>query len=231
MRNVLIRHWRANFFTGLAVVLPVVISIGVILWLFGTLANFTDLLLFFLPRQLTHQAGGNGPMYWDWSAMAFLLAIVLIYLVGLIARHYIGKQLIAWMDGVLLRVPLLNKVYSAIKQVNEAFTTGNKSAFKTVVLIESPRAGIYSIGFLTSDQHEEVQAKTNEKVVCVFVPTTPNPTSGWLVLIPEKDVKRLEMSVADAIKFIISLGAVAPEYAAAAGLAVANVSQPSLPKP
>ena len=121
--------------------------------------------------------------------------------------------MIEWLDTAMLRVPLLNKIYGTIKQVNEAFSSGKKTAFKTVVLVEFPRPGMYSIGFITSEQHEEVQTKTKEKVVCVFVPTTPNPTSGFLVLVPEDKVTKLDMSVADGIKYIISLGSVAPEYA------------------
>ena len=114
----------------------------------------------------------------------------------------------------MMQVPLLNKFYGAIKQVNEAFA-GNKNSFKTVVLVEFPREGMYSVGFLTSEQHAEVQQKTQEKVVCVFIPTTPNPTSGFLVLVPEDKVTRLDMSVADGIKYIVSLGSIAPEYPAA----------------
>jgi uncharacterized membrane protein len=209
-------HWRANFVTGLVVILPAVVSVAVIVWLFGSVANITDALLFFLkyfldPKHI-YVNGQSGPMFWYWSLLAFALAVVLISIIGRLARNYIGKQVIQVMDALILRVPLMNKVYSTIKQVNEAFSTGKKSAFKTVVLIQFPRQGIYSIGFITSEQHAEVQQKTKEHVVCVFVPTTPNPTSGWLVLVPEKDVTRLEMSVADAIKFIISLGAFSPGY-------------------
>ena len=211
-------RWRDNFLTGLAVVLPAVISIAVVLWLFGTVANITDLLLFFLPRRLTHSAGGQGPMHWYWSLAAFALAILLITALGRLARNYIGKRFIGLADSLLLRVPLLNKIYSTLKQVNAAFSSSKKSAFKTVVLVEFPSKGMYSIGFLTSEQHAEVEQKTGEKVVCVFVPTTPNPTSGFLVLVPKDKVTRLEMSVADAIRFIISLGAVSPEYAQPAGL-------------
>jgi uncharacterized membrane protein len=108
---------------------------------------------------------------------------------------------------------LLNKIYSATKQVNAALTSGNKTAFKTVVLVEFPRAGSYSIGFLTSEQHDEVQRKLKEKAVCVFVPTTPNPTGGFLIIVPEDKIIKLDMSVADGIKYIISLGAIAPEFA------------------
>jgi uncharacterized membrane protein len=213
----LFAQWRANFLTGLAVVLPAVISLAVVKWLFGTIASITDLLLFFLPKHITHedlfaQGDGKGPMFWYWSLAAFVVAILLVSIVGLLARYYIGKQMIAWLDGTLLRVPLLNKIYGAIKQVNAAFTSGNKTAFKTVVLVEFPREGMFSIGFLTSEQHEEVQMKMKEKVVCVFVPTTPNPTSGFLVLVPEDKVTKLDMSVADGIKYIISLGSISPDY-------------------
>jgi uncharacterized membrane protein len=141
-----------------------------------------------------------------------VLAIVLISLVGLLTRYYNGKRLVEWLDATMLRVPLLNKIYGTIKQVNEAFSSGQKTSFKTVVLVEFPKEGTQSIGFITSEQHAEVQMKTKEKVVCVFVPTTPNPTSGFLILVPEEKVIKLEMSVADGIKYIISLGAISPDY-------------------
>ncbi len=206
-------HWKANFFTGLAVVLPALLSIAIVVWLFGTVSNFTDALLFFLPKDWTHERGGEGPMHGYWSLFALALAIGLITLVGRFARHYLGKKLIRLADEVLLRVPLLNKIYGAIKQINEAFTSTKTSSFKQVVLIEFPRAGLYSVGFITGAQHGEVQCKTREEVVGVFVPTTPNPTTGFIVLVPQKDVTKLDMSVADGIKFIVSLGSVAPDYA------------------
>ena len=213
MNKTLFARWRGNFLTGLVVVLPAVVSIALLVWLFGTVANITDTLLIFLPRKLTHQNQGEGVMYWYWSLAALALAVILISAVGLLARNYLGKQMIAWADGALLRVPLLNKVYATMKQVNEAFTSGKKSSFKTVVLLEFPRPGIYSVGFITSEQRDEVQMKTKENVVCVFVPLTPNPTSGYLLLVPEEKVTKLDMSVADGIKYIISLGSIAPGYA------------------
>ena len=140
------------------------------------------------------------------------MALMLIGLMGGLARHYFVKKLIELVDLALLRVPLLNKIYSTIKQVNEAFSPSSKSSFKQVVLVEFPRAGQYSVGFLTGEDQREVQQKTKERVLSVFVPTTPNPTSGFLVLVPEKEITRLEMSVAEGIKFIISLGAIAPDF-------------------
>jgi uncharacterized membrane protein len=207
--------WRANFFTGLAIVLPAVISVAAISWLFFTVSNITDTLLIFIPWEITHErsaAGpGTGPMYWYWKIVALILAILLTAVVGRLARNYLGKKMIEWVDASLLRVPLLNKLYGATKQVNEAFTSGSKDSFKTVVMVEFPRAGMYSIGFLTSEQHDGIESKTKEKMVSVFIPTTPNPTSGFLVLVPLGQVTKLDMSVADGIKFIISLGAIAPE--------------------
>src|SRR5258708_574352 len=181
------------------------------MWLFGTVATITDTLLIFLPRRWTHHEQGNGSLYWYWSFTALLLAVLLIGLVGLLARNYFGKRIIQWVDSALLRVPLLNKIYGATKQVNDAFSSSNKTSFRTVVLVEFPRPGVYSIGFITSEPHAEVQAKITAKVVCVFVPATPNPTSGFLLVVPEDQVIKLEMSVADGIKYIISLGSILPE--------------------
>ena len=205
-------RWQANFLAGLAIVLPAVISVAVVLWLFDRVANITDSLLFFLPHQITHRNGGEGPIYWYWSLAALVWAIVLIGTVGLLARNYFGKKIIQLVNALLLRVPLLNKIYSATKQVNDAFTSGSKTAFRTVVLVEFPRAGVYSIGFVTSEQQPQIEAKTGEKTLCVFVPTTPNPTAGFLLFVPEDKVTKLEMSVAEGIKYVISLGAILPEY-------------------
>jgi uncharacterized membrane protein len=214
----ILARWQANFWAGLAIVLPGVISLAVLRWLFGTVANITDTLLIFLPARLTHHDQGNGPMHWYWSLVALVLAIGLIGTVGMLARYYFGKRIIEWVDAALLRIPLLNKIYSATKQVNDAFSSTNKTAFRTVVLVEFPHAGVYSIGFITSDQQEEVQARTGQKVVCVFVPATPNPTSGFLLMVPEEKAIKLDMSVPEAIKYVISLGAILPGYASPASL-------------
>jgi uncharacterized membrane protein len=208
----LFARWQANFWAGLAIVLPGVVSVAVLIWLFSTVTNITDIPLIFLPRWLTHDEHGGGAVYWYWRLVALALDLSLITLVGVLARYYFGKRIIKWVDSALLRVPLLNKIYSATKQINEAFSSGNKNAFRTVVLVEFPRPGVHSIGFITSEQHAEVQAKTGANVVCVFVPTTPNPTGGFLLLVPEDKVIKLQMSVADGIKYVISLGSILPEY-------------------
>jgi uncharacterized membrane protein len=204
--------WQANFFAGLAVVLPAVLSVALLVWIFRNIANLTDILLLFLPRSLTHEDHGAGPLHWYWSLVALAVAVLLITGVGQLARNYFGKKMIQLVEDFLLHVPLLNKVYSAIKQVNEAFTSSNKSSFKQVVLIEFPRAGQRAVGFITGEQPAEFQAKTGTKLVGVFIPTTPNPTAGFMVLLPEHEITRLDMSVADGIKFIMSLGSIAPEH-------------------
>ena len=211
MKKSLLARWRSNFFTGLAVVLPAILSVAVIIWLFGKVSNITDALLFFLPRSLTHLNNGAGEMYWHWSLVALILAVLLISGVGRLMRHYFGKQLVQMIDQAMLGVPLLNKVYGTIKQVNEAFSTSNKSSFRQVVLVEFPREGQYAMGFVTGEQPPQMEEQTHKKLVSVFVPTTPNPTGGFLILVPEAELTKLNMSVADGIKFIISLGAITPD--------------------
>ena len=195
--------------------MPALLTLAAVKWLFGTISSFTDTLLFFLKychldSKDIYENGQSGSMFWYWSLLALVLAIILISSVGVLARYYIGKRIIEWLDVAMMNVPFLNKIYGAIKQLNDAFS-GNKNSFKTVVLVEFPREGMYSVGFLTSEQRAEVQQKTKEKVVAVFIPTTPNPTSGFLVLVPEDKVTKLDMSVADGIKYIVSLGSIAPE--------------------
>lgn len=214
MRKTIFTSWRASFFTGLAVSLPALLTLAAVKWIFGTITSFTDTLLFFLPKWLppgeVFEDGHSGAMFWYWSLLALLLAALLISGVGLLTRYYIGKRIIEWLDHAMMHVPLLNKFYGAIKQVNDAFS-GSKSSFKTVVLVEFPREGIFSVGFLTSDDNAEASRKTGEHLVSVFIPTTPNPTSGFLVLVPVDTVTKLDMSVAEGVKYIVSLGAITPE--------------------
>lgn len=218
--------WRGNFLTGLAVVLPAIVSITVLVWLIDIVSNVTDTLLIFLPRSWTHERGGAGPLYWHYSLLALLVAVALITMLGRLARYYLGKKLIGAIDRLMSRVPLLNKVYGAVKQVNQAFSSSKKSAFQQVVLVQFPRPGMYSVGFITSEEHGEVGAKTGVKMLSVFIPTTPNPTTGFLVVTPDSEVTRLDMPVADGIKFIVSLGALVPDYAGKTGLPPALPAAP-----
>jgi uncharacterized membrane protein len=209
-------QWRSSFLAGLAVVLPGVITLAIVKWLFGTVSGLTDVLLFFLPDSVTHDA--TGKTYWYWSLLAIAMAAVIVTFIGMLARNYIGRRLIDLADGIMLRVPLLNKIYGTIKQVDQAFTSGKKSSFQTVVLVEYPREGIYSVGFITSEQAHEVYEKTNKKCVCIFIPTTPIPTGGFLIIVPEEKVIKLDMSVEEGFKYIISIGAISQDRAAVAKL-------------
>jgi uncharacterized membrane protein len=201
---------RTNFLTGLALVLPAIISIAVVAWLFGTISNITDKILFVVPGAWKYADGVRGDIRWYWSLAALVFAGGLIALAGQLTRHYLGNQLIRTAEGLLLRVPLLNKIYSTVKQVKDAFA-GHQSSFQQTVLVEFPRAGMYSLGFITSEQRNELRAKTAPTLWSVFIPTTPNPTSGFLVFVPEDQLIRLDLSVAEAIKSIISLGSLSPD--------------------
>ncbi len=216
MKKSFFARWRASFFAGLALVLPGIITLAIVKWLFGTISSFTDIFLFFLPHFVApdkiYQNGVSGPMFWYWSLLAVIIAVISISAVGVLARYYFGKRMIEWADSLMLRVPVLNKIYGTIKQVDQAFTSGKKTSFKTVVLVEYPSAGIYSVGFLTSERADEIDRKIHQKCVCVFVPTTPIPTGGFLIVVPEDKVIKLDMSVADGLKYIISFGALSQEY-------------------
>ena len=178
---------RSDFIAGLAVLLPAIVSIAVVVWLFGTVSNITDMLLFAVPSDWKYVGGAPGDLHRYWRLAALLLAIALVTLIGRLTRHYLGRKLVRLADDLLLRVPLVNKIYSTVKQVKEAFV-GNTSSFQQAVLVQFPRAGMYSLGFITSDQRNEVQFKTPQNVWSVFVPTTPNPTSGFLVYVPEEEL-------------------------------------------
>lgn len=206
------QRWRGNFLTGLAVVLPAVITLAIVRWVFGTVSSITDLLLFFLPRALTHEHEGDGPMFWYWSLAALALTVLLVTIIGRATRNYLGRRIIEIVDLWISQVPLMNKIYGTIKQVNQAFSSSKKSAFKQVVLIEYPRKGVYTVAFITSENHPEASARLGTDTVGVFVPTTPNPTGGFLLIVPRTEIIPLGMSVADGIKYVISLGSVVPGY-------------------
>jgi uncharacterized membrane protein len=203
--NSVLNRWRRNFLAGLAISMPGIISVAVVVWLFQHVANVTDWLLIFLPTSLTHADGGKGKMYWYWSCVAFLLAVFIICMIGRFGRDYLGRRAIKWTDHALMSIPLLNKIYGTVKQVNQSFSN-NKSAFQQVVLVPFPHPASRTIGFVTGEQ-KHLGA---EKLISVFIPTTPNPTSGFLLLFPEDVLVKVDMSVADGIKFVISLGAISP---------------------
>lgn len=194
---------RNYIFTGLVVTLPLVISITVLGWIF---IKLTNVVLRLLPPALSSKPG--------WT-MAVRLVIpvallVVLALVGIIAKIVFVRKLFGLGERLLIKIPLFNKVYIAVKQISQAFLDKDKTIFKRVVLVEYPRKGLYSIGFVTTRTRGEVQAKTKGEMLNVFVPTTPNPTSGVLIFARPSEVIELDMSVEDGLKLVVSGGAVTP---------------------
>jgi uncharacterized membrane protein len=192
---------RNSFFAGLLVVVPVAASVMILLAVFTWFTNFM------LPEAL--QKNLWTPLY---RVLVLFLFIGFTITVGWITRLMIGKRLLTGAEALIGRVPLLNKTYLFMKEISQTLLSGRKTMFQQVVLVEFPRSGVYSIGFVTSETGGEAQVKTAETVVNVFVPTTPNPTSGFLILVPKHQVINLEMSVTDGMKMVVSGGAVVPPY-------------------
>ena len=135
----------------------------------------------------------------------------MVYLLGTLAGNVLGRQLIAALESLLMQIPVVRGIYSATRQFLQTFSGDKNEAFSKVVLFEYPRKGLWTMGLLTGETRGEVQEKTDDVVVSVFVPTTPNPTSGWLIFVPRKNLTELSMSVDDAFKMIISGGILTPE--------------------
>jgi uncharacterized membrane protein len=204
------KNLRNSFFAGLLVVVPVAASV---LILVGVFTWFTD---FMLPEPLRRQM--FTPLY---RVIALVLFVAFTVGVGWITRLVVGKRMVSAGEAIITRVPLLNKTYGFMKEISQTLLSGRKTMFQRVVLVEFPRPGIYSIGFVTSETAGEAQAKTKETVINVFVPTTPNPTSGFLVLVPRGQLIDLSMSVAEGMKLVISGGAVVPPFTPASQQAAA----------
>jgi len=196
------RRLRLYFLTGLVVLSPVVVTI----YVFWLLFSKVDGILSGVFDRLGVNLWGYPP-----PGLGFLTVLLIILLTGIFARNYVGSKLIEAGNRILGKIPLMNRIYVAVQQISHALLAGEKASFRQAVLFEYPRKGIYSIGFLTSESWGEVQEKTKKKTVNVFLPTTPNPTSGYLLVIPQKDVVPLDMTIEEALKLIISGGTVVPE--------------------
>ena len=207
MSSRLTKSIKANLIAGLLVFLPAFFTIWLLWKLFLLVDGFLNetvrqFLLVVLKIQFfrTHDIPGMG----------FLAVVLMLFLAGLIARNFIGKKIIALANQLVARIPLANKIYIAIDQIAKAFLSGKREVFQKAVLIEYPRKGIYSIGFFTQDTKGPVQNALSADVISVFLPTTPNPTSGFLLFVPKADAIPLDMSIEEALKLVISAGAVVP---------------------
>ena len=195
----MIKHLRSFFFTGLLVLLPIVISLKLVFWGFE---QADQILGNFLHQTFIRYFNFTKPI----PGLGLIVLLVLITLTGIFAKHYLGKKLISLGERFLAKIPILNNVYKTSKQIMESFSNNQKNGFRKVVLVEYPRPGIYSPGFLTGDTPLEIVDKTGKHLVNVFIPTAPNPATGYLIFVPVEDVTMLDMSVEDGFKLAISAG-------------------------
>jgi uncharacterized membrane protein len=155
-----------------------------------------------------------------------VLSLLILLLTGLIAANLFGRKLVELWEQLLSRIPLVRSVYSAVKQLVETMFADNGNSFRKVVLVEFPRRGLWTLAFLTHDEQGPVQQATGREVISVYIPTTPNPTGGYFVLVPVEDVTEIDLSVDEGLKLLLSMGAVNPvsqnEHARAEGLAEAE---------
>ena len=144
--------------------------------------------------------------------LGIILTFFVLVLTGMLAANFVGRYVVGGWEALLDRIPVVRSIYSAAKNFAEIVFSDSEHSFKRVLMIEYPRPGLYSLAFQTSSELGEVQGRTGEDVICCFVPTTPNPTSGYVIIVPKKDVVVLDMEVDEALKMIISLGVVVPRW-------------------
>lgn len=195
---------RRYLVAGLLVWLPV----GATVLIFKMLLDLMDRLLFLLPPDLRPEVllGYRIP------GLGAILAVLVLVTTGVLAANLLGRRLVAFYESLLSRIPFVRAVYGGIKTFAEVVLSDTSASFKKVLLIEYPRTGLYSIAFQTSEDPGEVQARTGETIVTVFLPTTPNPTSGFMLFVPRSQIIELDMSVEEALKMVISLGVVLPKW-------------------
>jgi len=200
------KKFRAYFLTGLLVLVPLAVTYFIIKLLF---LSIDDILNDFVSRLLYRfglEIGGRRI-----PGIGFITLILIITFTGLFTRNYFGKKLVDLGDRLMQRIPLINRVYGATKQISQAFFSAKREVFKKAVLFEYPRKGIYSIGFYTQDTRGSVQDALEDDVVSVFLPTTPNPTSGFLLFVKKAEMVELDLTIEEALKLVISGGAIVPD--------------------
>lgn len=200
---------RNNFFAGIAVALPLVITIFILRFI---VIKTNELVLNPALAFFRSYLPGTGVIYLKYLIKGLVLFVILglITLIGLATRSIIIRRFFSFWERLLYRIPVVNKIYMAMRQISNAFLVRDKSLLQRVVLLEYPRKGIYSIGFVTSERYNQMQEKTSQDIVNVFVPTAPNPTSGVLLLAPKEELINLDMSIEDGLKLVISVGSVVP---------------------
>lgn len=144
--------------------------------------------------------------------LGVVLTLVILLFTGLVAANLFGRKLVSLWERVLARIPLVRSVYSAVKQLVETMLSDGGQSFRKVLLVEFPRRGLWTLAFQTGTDQGEAQKKTGRDVINVYIPTTPNPTGGYFVMVPREDVQELDMSVDDGLKMLLSMGAVVPDH-------------------
>ena len=190
---------RNYFITGIVVLIPIGITLYITIFLISVSSKI-------IPKEINP----NHYLPYDIPGLEILTAVLLITIIGWLSLSFLGKKLLDLFNRVLKKIPILRTIYSAIGQMTESFTKNDKGK-KNVVLVEYPRKGTWAVGFATNDNSGEITTKTNKKLVNVFIPTTPNPTSGFLLMFPKEDVLYLDLTFEEASKFIVSAGTSNPD--------------------
>ena len=197
---------RTAFFSGLLLLAPLAVTIYAVVFIvsfFG--GSFRWLFDLLLPARMQ-----SIPFVWDVAVTLVVFALITLF--GFISHYFFGKYLLDFGERVILGIPGVSTVYTSVKQVVSTFSTQNRNLFSKVVIVQYPRPGIWSVGFLTNKTQGEAQAKVGQELWSVFVPTSPNPTSGFVLLLPPDEITELDMSVGDGMKLVISGGAVVPPF-------------------
>jgi uncharacterized membrane protein len=196
----MMQYLRRCFMAGLLLWLPIWVTLLVIKFLVDALGN-----------TLTHQYQPDALFGFHIPGVGFLITLIIIFLTGVVAANFMGRSLVRGWDALINHIPLVRSVYGSVKQVSETLFTPGGQSFRKVLLVQYPHLGMWTIAFQTGDSTPEVdKAVQNHGMVSFFVPTTPNPTSGFLMMAPRDTVKELDMTVDQALKFVISLGVVQP---------------------
>jgi uncharacterized membrane protein len=202
------RRWslRRYLVAGILVWLPIIATV----WVVSFLVTLMDYTLLLLPERYQPQALTGFAI----PGLGAVLAFVVLLATGLLVTNFVGRRLVSYSEDLLQRIPLVRSVYTGVKGFAETMFSRKGSAFRRVVMVEYPRLGVWSIGFVTADDIAEISAKTGEQQTCVYIPTAPNPTSGLIIMVPVHQVVPLSMSVDAAMKMIVTCGVVVPPPAA-----------------
>ena len=204
----MLKHLRRWVIAGLLVWLPLAITFVLLRFVVRQMDGWLDGFFNLLPDRFhpDQLLGISVP------GLGVFFTILLLVLTGIFAANIVGRAFVTGWESLMDRIPIVRPIYSAVKKFAEIVFSDNTESFKRVLLIQYPRLGVYSLAFQTSSELGEVQSRTGEDVICVFVPTTPNPTSGFIIIVPRRDVIELDMEVDQALKMIISLGVVVPRW-------------------